>query len=224
MENSGNLSEFEFQSMRAGSSFSSFHNFLDSQFDEKSSYEVIFKNSALCRIINKENLEAFIERPIFVNVEFNTHLSLVAAVQGRYSDAVLGQIYRLQVDTKSLGQVGNSDKTEKLVTFRKTEIIFKGRKSVMLNIRDISIGLTVNNSMKISKVLRTFESSLSRDALSQQIAIQKLCRMMLRNRELGRNHFCEKLKHFWCALKFTQFKAHNLTGMSYLQTSSHISL
>ena len=68
-------------------------------------------------------------------------MSLIAAVQGRYSDAVLSQVYKLeQKDSEKNELVSKKDscKIEKMVTFRRNELFFMGRKSVMLNLRDVT--------------------------------------------------------------------------------------
>ena len=85
-------------------SFASFVNPTETQGDEQIPYEVIFKNAALKKIINEKHeksLQTFIDKPCFVNVEFNTQMSLISAVQGRFSDAVLNQVYRLEEDQEN---------------------------------------------------------------------------------------------------------------------------
>lgn len=70
-------------------------------------------------------------------------MSLISAVQGRYSDEMLSQSYRFDKDPENDKQLSKKSKRianqrAKRITFRKNEIFFMGRKSVMINLRDIT--------------------------------------------------------------------------------------
>ena len=40
-----------------------------------------------------DKLQTFIDKPVFVNTEINTQMSIIHAAMGRYSDFILSQIY-----------------------------------------------------------------------------------------------------------------------------------
>ena len=72
--------------------FASFVNSTQTQGDDQIPFEVIFKNEALINILGqqeKEKLQTYIDKPIFVNTEINTQMSLINAAMGRYSDFIL---------------------------------------------------------------------------------------------------------------------------------------
>ena len=77
-------------------SFSSYVNSMQTQGDDQIPFEVIFKNEALIKILcEKENdkLQTYIYKPVFVNTEINTQMSIINAAMGRYSDLILSQVY-----------------------------------------------------------------------------------------------------------------------------------
>jgi len=42
-----------------------------------------------------QNLQTFIDKPVFFNSELQTPMSLLSAAMGRYSDLLLSQVYSL---------------------------------------------------------------------------------------------------------------------------------
>ena len=62
-------------------------------------YEVIFHNAALMKLLNldsPEELDGFINKPLFVNTEMESlMMSLATAVQSKFSDVILSQVYAL---------------------------------------------------------------------------------------------------------------------------------
>jgi len=91
-----------------------------------------------------DNLQTFIDKPVFVNSELQTPVSLINAAMGRYSDLLLSQVYSLvenqpeKEDALLQHKKLKLKKQQKKITFRKNEIIFKNRKSVMLSLSDVT--------------------------------------------------------------------------------------
>ena len=104
----------------------------------------MFENT---RLNNKKDLDTMIEKPLFTCDQLNTPLSLITASTNRYSDFILGQVYQISKKFKASKQKGKDNKNDKKdqgsinwqrITFRRNQIIFKGRQSVMLIVRDVS--------------------------------------------------------------------------------------
>ena len=77
-------------------SFSSYANSMQTQGDDQIPFEVIFQNEALIKILGqkeKDKLQTYIDKPVFVNTEINTQMSIINAAMGRYSDSILSQIH-----------------------------------------------------------------------------------------------------------------------------------
>ena len=96
---------------------------------------MIFKNEALIKILGKQEkdkLQTFIDKPVFVNTEINTPMSLINAAMGRYSDFILSQVHSLdavKTEKEDLSRSKRKGKKKvepqkKLITFRKNEIYF----------------------------------------------------------------------------------------------------
>ena len=80
-------------------SFKSFTNSLETEGEENFSYEMVFNNQAILKILGIESakdLHGLLMKPLFVNREHSHTLSLFATANPRYSDSVLGQAYRYQ--------------------------------------------------------------------------------------------------------------------------------
>ena len=45
--------------------------------------------------MSREELNEFLEKPVFVNTEMEAPISLDAAAKNRFSDAVLSQVYKI---------------------------------------------------------------------------------------------------------------------------------
>ena len=95
--------------------------------------------------MDREELNEFLEKPVFVNTEMEAPISLDAAAKNLYSDTVLSQVYKICLPVtskKAGGREGASryaQQTEdKLISFNRNEIFFNNRKSVILSLRDIS--------------------------------------------------------------------------------------
>ena len=139
---------------------------------------MVFYNEALMKILDEEHEEdimEFINKPAFVNDELPTPMSLITAAKNRYSDYVLSQVYRLHYE-KEEGKVsarGAKKKkavavepaidNSKKITFRRNEIFFNGRKSVMLNLREVKEMDGVNQQMQVGQVVSQSCSVLSND-------------------------------------------------------------
>jgi len=81
-----------------------------------------------------DNLQTFIDKPVFVNSESEKPMSLMNAAMGRYSDIILSQVYSFEanlpqkedsVKTLSKREKSKLKKQQKKITFRKNEIFFK---------------------------------------------------------------------------------------------------
>ena len=62
--------------------------------------------------MSEKDLNNFLEKPVFVNTELESPMSLETAAKNRYSDAVLSQVYKisLPVDPSKLSQKDGADK------------------------------------------------------------------------------------------------------------------
>lgn len=142
-------------------SFVSFVNSTHHINDEGPEFEILFQNQALTKILNlhPDDLVNFLEMPIFLNTELQSPMSLESAAKNRYSDAVLSQVYKVSLPKKRKMERTGADRyavelQDRLISFNRFEIIFDGRKSVMINIRDISDIQNFNKMLKANDTLR----------------------------------------------------------------------
>lgn len=80
---------------------SNFASFINSthNFDMDDHYEIIFHNAALTNILDKislEELQSFLDKPVFVNTELEQPISLLAVAQERFSEHILSQVHKMQ--------------------------------------------------------------------------------------------------------------------------------
>ena len=109
-----------------------------------------------------------IERPLFYNKEVSSTFSLATAAQVRTSENILAQQYiysklgqqnpDIKEETKGVVSDLASTMAEKLVTFRRNEIYFDERKSIMLNVRDITNEETLLVEKKTKQLIETVGS------------------------------------------------------------------
>ena len=81
---------------RLDSSFGSFMNPTETAGEEDVNFEMVFNNKAILKILGIESakeLHGLLMKPLFVNREHGNVLSLLATVNSRYSESVLGQAY-----------------------------------------------------------------------------------------------------------------------------------
>lgn len=81
---------------------SSFASFVNSthNLDFEDEYDVIFHNAAVTNILDKiniEDLQGFLDKPVFVSPDLQYPLSLLSAAQTRYSEQVLSQVFRMKL-------------------------------------------------------------------------------------------------------------------------------
>ena len=93
---------------------------------------MVFHNEALLKLVGIEStkdLHALLSKQMFVSQEQGYNLSLLAAAQSRYSDLMLGQTYKY---------VDRSFKRDRIISFQRNEVIFDGKKSIVINVRDLT--------------------------------------------------------------------------------------
>ena len=108
---------------------------------------MVFHNKAIFKILGIEtekDLHGLLMKPLFVNREHGNRLSFFGTANSRYSDSVLGQTYIYKMPknqanfAKSPLATYNSYSRERIVCFQRAEIIFNGKKSIVINVRDLS--------------------------------------------------------------------------------------
>lgn len=119
----------------------------------------------------------------------STPISLLGAAQNRYSSELLSQVYKMKLDqdkshnngiTKKVASESQMDSRvsgvhkEKLITFIKSEIYFNERKSVMLNIRDITDNEVMNDIIPTNRLLKCACESLASDFVSDFSAVETI--------------------------------------------------
>ena len=113
-----------------GSSFASFVNPTEQDED----YDVVFQNSALLRILGLERLKTahekqeFIHSQLFTDLHSQLKLSLKKIAENRYSYDVLSQVFSYE------SQLFHNRR----LIFQRNEIIYNGKSSVLINLRDIT--------------------------------------------------------------------------------------
>ena len=86
----------EVDESRLNSSFGSFVNPTETAGEEDFSFNMVFHNKAILKILGIEgekDLHGLLMKPLFVNREHGNKLSFFATANSRYSDSVLGQAY-----------------------------------------------------------------------------------------------------------------------------------
>ena len=89
--------ESERSASRLDSSFNSFVNATSGE--QEDNLEMVFSNKALLKIMgvdSTKDLHSLLMKPLFVNQENGTKLSLLTIVDNRYSDVILGQDYEFE--------------------------------------------------------------------------------------------------------------------------------
>lgn len=69
--------------------------------DFETEFEVVFHNVALTNILDNMNLadlNKLLDKPVFVNNQLQQPISLLSAAQSRYSDEVLNQVFKMQLE------------------------------------------------------------------------------------------------------------------------------
>ena len=132
---------------RLDSSFASFVNPTETDGQEDSDFELVFHNEALLKIVGKpttKDLHALLSKRIFVSDQQNNRLSLLNAAQGRYSDSILRNTYKYVVHAQADGvseqdsELTGSCERDRILSFMRNEVIFDGKKSIVLNVRDLT--------------------------------------------------------------------------------------
>ena len=132
---------------RLDSSFASFVNPTETDGQEDSNIELVFHNEALLRIVGKQttkDLHALLSKRVFVSDQQNNRLSLLNAASGRYSDSILRNTYKYfvhaQADRMSQQESESTENRERdrLVSFMRNEVMFDGKKSIVINVRDLT--------------------------------------------------------------------------------------
>ena len=73
------------------------------------------------------------------------------------------------------GEPGRKKKEkEKFVTFRRNEIFFDGRSSVMLNLRDVT-EQNLSDTARINKLLLSVKATLSNDVFESMKTMESIC-------------------------------------------------
>ena len=100
---------------------------------------MVFHNKALLNItgiLSTKDLHAALTKHLFVNHEHSKHLSLLTATQNRHSDFILGQTYKyVRKDQHQATHDQNNDRT---ISFLRNEVIFNDKKSIVINVRDLT--------------------------------------------------------------------------------------
>ncbi len=84
--------------------------------------EMVFNNKAILKIMGVEttkDLQGLLTRPLFVNRDHGTTLSLIATSNSRYSNDLLGQAY-IYSRKSTLEKV----QTKRTICFSRKEVIF----------------------------------------------------------------------------------------------------
>lgn len=125
----------------------SFQNSLETFVMENTSepFEIKFFNKALEKIINKElvekkDLKKVLEDQLVYSPQLERCLSLQDIAQGRFSSVILDSPHPITpYKSADLGSARSKDsQLERQVTFRKNQILFEDKTSLMLNIVDVS--------------------------------------------------------------------------------------
>lgn len=185
----GKSSENQNQSMH-DPEFQSFVNSTHN-LDFDAEFEAVFHNEALSKLLSKKELKDLnnlIDKPVFVDKERNQPISLLGAAQNRYSDQLLGQVYKMQLEldithnSEEIAQNASGrakEASKKLVTFNRSEIYFNDRKSVMLILRDLSKGEDMVDAARLNRLLKCVYESLEVDLVGSFSSINYICEVMV---------------------------------------------
>lgn len=110
--------------------------------EETTPCEIKFVNNAFSRIVNrkledKNDFESILDEKFIFYPTMNRSLSLKAIANSRFSKEVLGQVHQV-CSAERKAQTESTMDGERLITFRKHEIIFEDKTCVMLNAVDVS--------------------------------------------------------------------------------------
>lgn len=134
-----------------------------------------------------KQLTDLLEKPIFVTDELRFPLSIQSVANKRYSDAVISSVFRMKPEldfnyNKQKLNEQSSEKhdkpqasKEKILTFCKSEIYFDDRKSVMINMRDITHLENMHEAVHNNKLHQRIYDSMAPDLISPFLSIGYIC-------------------------------------------------
>ena len=115
------------------------------------------------------NLNNFIDKPAFINELLKTPLSLKAVAQNRFSSELLRDEFKLVLDPSKTTPADGVDTKfmagKKIITFRRNDIFFDGRKSVMINLRDLTGDESMFKTVRVSKKLQQANYILAQEVV-----------------------------------------------------------
>ena len=145
--------------------------------------EMIFNNKAILKMMGAENtkeLHGLLMKPLFVNRDHGNTLGLFATTNSRYSDSILGQAYifeRKNINDASskhyLEQSADSFERAKIICFQRHEVIFNGKKCIVINLRDLSEQECLFISKEKTKQLQLSVTRLSSELVDPLETIKK---------------------------------------------------
>ena len=129
-------------------SFASFVNSTETLGDVDCNDELVFHNEALLKIMglsSSKEVHAILGKAVFVSRENGNTLSMLSTANSRFSDTILSQqyTYRCKTDSKQLKKHGrdvnrSEDDNYKIISFIRNEIIFDGKKCIVINVRNLT--------------------------------------------------------------------------------------
>ena len=135
-------------------------------------------------------------------------MSLVQAAQKHFSDDILGQTFRYaQNEALSNNSDGTSRKCfyeEKVMTFRRNDIFFDNRPSVMLNLRDVSEEVTLRDMEEKVESLTTLTQSLCNDLIGPLKSADLNSETLLLNQNIPKRQRVELLQQIQNSTRFSQ--------------------
>jgi len=106
---------------------------------------MVFHNKNLLNIVGvatTKDLHAVLQKQVFTSREQGTSLSLMTAAQSRYSDLILSSTYKYVRKSDNLLNPNDSDerkvKSEAIISFLRNEVTFNDKKSIVINVRDMT--------------------------------------------------------------------------------------
>ena len=133
--------------MSLSPSFASFVNSTETLGDVDVNDELVFHNEALLNIMglsDTKEVHAILGKAVFVSRENGNTLSMLSAASSRFSDSILSQqyTYKRKTNSKFLKHRKEINLSEddgyKTISFIRNEIIFDGKKSIVINVRNLT--------------------------------------------------------------------------------------